>query len=363
MLHRVFNRLWYRGHGSAWLLWPLSLLFGCLSRRRRNAYMNGEKSAYHCELPVIVVGNISVGGTGKTPISIWLIEALQQRGLRPGLVSRGYGGKAPSYPYVVSVTDEASVTGDEPLMIHLRTGVPVVVDPDRASAARHLVHSGEVDVIISDDGLQHYGLSRTIELVVVDGERGFGTGRLLPMGPLREPVSRLRAVDAVLVNGAPSHPSLRHLSALSNRTYPFTVQPGQWIPLNGESEAGVDTFFNSFTDATVDEKALSGGKVIHGLAGIGNPQRFFDTLQQLGIPHQPHSFPDHHDYTELDLEAFGAGLVLTTEKDAVKLRKFDRVRGAYLPINAHVDARLQPELIDVIMARLEAFNQQHRHLY
>ncbi len=347
VLHRFFNRLWYQGHPVAWLFWPLSLLFGWLAGRRRRQYLNGMKSAYHPELPVIVVGNISVGGTGKTPVSIWLIEALQRQGLRPGLVSRGYGGKAPEYPYQVSDTDRASVTGDEPLMIHLRTGVPVVVDPDRARAAKHMANHNQVDVIISDDGLQHYPLARTVELVVVDGERGLGTGKLMPMGPLREPADRLASVDAILINGEARHPSLSKLPQYQNKTFTISLQPGGWVPLNAASEPLL---------TRLKEKT---SPPIYAVAGIGNPQRFFNTVQQLDIAHQPHSFPDHHDYTELDLEPFEAGLVLTTEKDAVKLRRFGSLKGAYLPI----DAQVQPGVIDVIMARLEDFKQHHRHLY
>ena len=355
VLHRFFNRLWYQGHPLAWLFWPLSLLFTWLAKKRRTQYLLGEKPAYHPDVPVIVVGNISVGGTGKTPVSIWLIESLKQRGLRPGLVSRGYGGRAPCYPYSVSDSDSASVTGDEPLMIHLRTGVPVVVDPDRARAVRHLLENEQVDVVISDDGLQHYRLSRTIELVVVDSERGFGSKKLLPMGPLREPVDRLQTVDAILINGTGHHPSLEQITSLRSKMFSFTLLPGKWVALNSESQV------------QLEQLGREGSSAVYALAGIGNPQRFFDTVHKLGIDHEPQSFPDHHDYTELDLEPFEAGLVLTTEKDAVKLRHFGSLRGAFLPINASfeasADASLQPDLIDVIMARLEVFKQHHRHLY
>lgn len=354
VLHRFFNSLWYGRNPLAWLFWPLSLSFGFLSRRRRAAYISGEKPAFHPELPVIVVGNISVGGTGKTPVTVWLIEALQQQGLRPGVVSRGYGGKAPEYPYPVSETDTASVVGDEPLMIHLRTGAPVVVDPDRCAAARKLAESGCVDVIISDDGLQHYALSRTVELVVIDGSRGVGNGCLLPMGPLRESVARLQSVDAVIVNGAytgsgtgSSKDVSADFSALNipaQTRFNMMLVAGEPVPLNTESQALLP-------------QALQSG--VTAVAGIGNPQRFFHTLEQQGIAYRPQAFPDHHDYSELDLEPFETGFVLTTEKDAVKLRRFHRLKGAYLPVNAQI----QPGLIDVIMARLEDFKLHHRHLY
>lgn len=349
VLHRFFNSLWYGHNPLAWLLWPLSLVFKFISRQRRNRYLNGQSPAFHPEVPVIVVGNISVGGTGKTPVTIWLIEQLQKQGLRPGVVSRGYGGKAPRYPHTVSDSDSASVVGDEPLMIHLRTGVPVVVDPDRSAAARSITGSGAVDVIISDDGLQHYGLSRTVELVVVDGSRGFGNGKVLPMGPLREPIHRLQSVDAVIVNGGDaslpcSGAMLSRWGVPEQKCFPMQVEPGEAVGLNSDS-------------SSLLHEALQ--QQVTAIAGIGNPQRFFSTLQHQGIKHLPVSFPDHHDYSELDLEPYESGFVLTTEKDAVKLRRFTGLKGAYLPINAQI----QPELIDVIMQRLEHFQAHHRHLY
>ena len=348
VLHRFFNSIWYQPNALAWLFWPLACVFGCLVQHRRRQYLGGKKAAFHPAVPVIVVGNISVGGTGKTPVSIWLLEELKRRGLRPGLVSRGYGGKAPSYPYLVSETDEASVTGDEPLMIHLRTGVPVVVDPDRSRAVRYLLRECDVNVIISDDGLQHYPLARTVELAIVDGSRGFGNGKLMPMGPLREPVARLQTVDAIVVNGGLDHTLGQNLQIPADKCFDMTLQPDAWRPLH--TRAGDDA-----QPWRGDECHLP----VHALAGIGHPQRFFQTLDQLQIPHQPHPFPDHHDYTELDVEAFESGWVLTTEKDAVKLRKFAQLKGAYLPMNA----RVQPGLIDVIIARLDDFDRHHRHLY
>lgn len=349
VLHRLFNSIWYQGNPLGWIFWPLSQLFAYLVRHRRRQFLAGRKSAFHPDVPIIVVGNISVGGTGKTPMSIWLLEELKRRGMRPGLVSRGYGGIAPYYPYRVSGTDEASVTGDEPLMIHLRTGVPVVVDPDRSRAVRHLLEESDVNVIISDDGLQHYKLSRTVELVIVDGHRGFGNSRLMPMGPLRESLDRLRTVDAVVINGGLDDSILNPASLPQSKCFDMTLQPAQWLPLNSQGQTdGQGTWSSNECDLPV-----------YALAGIGNPDRFFQTLYQLAIQHQAHPFPDHHEYTELDLEAFAAGWVLTTEKDAVKLRKFPSLKGAYLPINAQV----QPGLIDVIMARIEDFNRHHRHLY
>ena len=189
-LHRLFNRLWYERGSALLILLPLAWLTGWLVRRRRHQFLQGGKSVYRAPVPVIVVGNISVGGTGKTPLVIWLVAELQARGYRPGIVSRGYGGKAPHYPYLLQPSDTASVVGDEPLM---------VVDPHRPAAVQALLEQTECDVVISDDGLQHYALGRSYEILVLDGSRGTGNGRLLPCGPLREPVLRLQQVNAVVI--------------------------------------------------------------------------------------------------------------------------------------------------------------------
>ncbi len=343
--------MWYgqtlSGRLLSWLFWPLSLLFAFISKRRRNQYWNGEAAAYHAPLPVIVVGNISVGGTGKSPVTIWLIEQLQQRGFKPGVVSRGYGGNAANYPHCVSETDDASVVGDEPLMIHLRSGVPVVVDPNRTQAVKALLAEANVDVVISDDGLQHYPLSRTFELAVVDGQRGVGNGNLLPMGPLREPVQRLEQVDAVVVNsaGSQSQTLVNRLQELQPHCFTMQIQPGALIPFNAQS------------DQILKDNELVEG--VASVAGIGNPERFFQTLDQLGIKHQPKAFDDHHDYSELDLEGLENQFIVTTEKDAVKLRRFSHLKGAYLPISAQI----QDGLIDVIIDRLNQFTAHHQHRY
>ena len=200
----MLERLWYGKSGWRWALAPLALLFALVSGGRRFAYRRGWFSTYRASLPVIVVGNISVGGNGKTPVVVWLVEQLKARGWRPGVVSRGYGGKAPHYPYRLGVTSTTAQAGDEPVLIARRCGCPVVVAPKRADAVRLLEQSGEVDIIITDDGLQHYALARDIELVVVDGARRFGNGCLLPMGPLREPMTSLKRVDAIICNGGTS---------------------------------------------------------------------------------------------------------------------------------------------------------------
>ena len=356
MLTRFFNWIWYgqsiAGRLISWLFWPLACVFSIVSSKRRARFVKGDAFAYHPPVPVIVVGNISVGGTGKSPLTVWLIEQLRANGFKPGVVSRGYGGSSDVYPYFVTETDSPDTVGDEPLMIHLRTGAPVVVDPNRANAVKHLLGQADIDVVISDDGLQHYGLSRTVELVVVDGKRGVGNGHLLPMGPLREPVARLSAADAVVVN-----------SADGNNALPFTqeapcfsmeIVPGDLVCFNSESQALLD---GSQLGKSDKERGLPIN--VEALAGIGNPQRFFNTLDQLGIAHRPNVFPDHHDYSAQDLEKLQPNFILTTEKDAVKLRQFSHILGAYLPVSAQV----QGGLIDVILQRLNQFSQHHQHKY
>ena len=189
---------WYQGHPALYLLWPLEQLYRSVVKRKRQKFLNGETQMYRAPVPVIVVGNITVGGTGKTPLILWLIGQCQAQGLRIGVVSRGYGARPPSFPWTVSATDSAEQAGDEPLLIVQRSGVPLVIAPERAQAVQQLLAEHAVDLILSDDGLQHYGLARDIELVLIDAARGLGNQRCLPMGPLREPVERLQSVDAVL---------------------------------------------------------------------------------------------------------------------------------------------------------------------
>ena len=251
----MLERLWYGKSGWRWALAPLALLFALVSGGRRFAYWRGWFSTYRASLPVIVVGHISVGGNGKTPVVVWLVEQLQARGWRPGVVSRGYGGKAPHYPYRLDATSTTAQAGDEPVLIARRCGCPVVVAPRRADAVRLLEQSGEVDIIITDDGLQHYALARDIELVVVDGARRFGNGCLLPMGPLREPMTRLKRVDAIICNGG--------------------------TPAQGEYPmALVAAAPRRVCDDAPLEAPLAGP--VDALAGIGHPPRFFATLAGLG---------------------------------------------------------------------------------
>jgi tetraacyldisaccharide 4'-kinase len=304
-------KFWYRRGPTAWVLWPLSLVFGFLVLGRRLLYgMRLLKSA-HPGVPVIVVGNITVGGSGKTPLAIWIAEFLKSKGWSPAIISRGYGVKLDA-PRAATVASDAAEVGDEPVVLARRSGCPVWVGPDRiaVAAALRAAHP-EVDVLVLDDGLQHYRLRRDIEIAVADA-RGLGNGFLLPAGPLREPRVRLRTVDAVVAQGAAPRKDFS-------------------MSLAGEE-------VHRMTDARERRplKAFAGQKV-HAAAGIGDPNRFFLHLGAAGAKVIPHPFPDHHPFSARDLE-FGDGLpVILTEKDAVKLRSAARPEWWVLPVSAKLD--------------------------
>ncbi len=311
----LIERIWYGRNKLSSALLPLSWVFGQIARRRRNAYLEKlAANAIWCPpVPVIVVGNISVGGTGKTPVVIAIVEFLQSFGYRPGVVARGYGGKPDSVPLMLQSDTPATACGDEPLLLHRRTGCPVVIDPDRPRAVRHLLEHSDCDVVVSDDGMQHYALYRDIELAVVDSERGLGNGHYLPAGPLREAPERLTTVDAVLLNGG------GELTGVAG-THGFTLEPSSLFQLNSGRSEPVATF--------------GGQAPVHALAGIGNPPRFFDTLEKLGFDIIPHAFPDHHAYTRQDIDFDDDKTIIMTEKDAVKCAGMADERHWYLAVNA-----------------------------
>lgn len=294
------------------LLAPLGWLYAAVATLRRSAYGAGLLHSEKMPVPVIVVGNITVGGTGKTPLVIWLVETLREAGHRPGVVSRGYGGAATSWPQAVNGDSDPRMVGDEPVLIAHRCGCPVVVGPQRVQAARKLLADHDCDVIVCDDGLQHYALARDVEITVIDGVRRFGNGRCLPAGPLRERPSRLRSVDLVVVNGA--------------------AQAGDCDMqlMGGEARALLDP-------DSCHALERWRGETVHGVAGIGNPGRFFDHLRAHGLSVMEHPFPDHHRFRADDLR-FGDDLpVMMTEKDAVKCREFARAGHWYVPVSAHLD--------------------------
>ncbi len=302
------ERRWYGEQVPGWGLRALAALYGVVAESRRRR-LSRHRPLMPC--PIIVVGNISVGGTGKTPFVIWLVQRLQQWGFRPGVISRGYGGRSPVYPLRVDGGTDPALCGDEPLLIALRTGAPVAVAPDRVAAARLLAEEDAVDVIVTDDGLQHYRLPRDMEICVVDGARGLGNRQLLPAGPLRESSRRLLEVDWVVVNdGRFESPS---------PTLHFSLTGGP-----------------AFSLLTEQTRPLSDFSQVHAVAGIGNPERFFTSLEAEGLSLHRHAFGDHHRYRPDDL-AFGDGLpVIMTEKDAVKCRAFADDRLWSRPVEARL---------------------------
>ncbi|MFJ4144784.1 tetraacyldisaccharide 4'-kinase [Pseudomonas sp. NPDC089734] len=302
---------WYNGHPALMVLRPLESLYRRVVNGKRERFLAGEGDIYRAPVPVVVVGNITVGGTGKTPLILWMIEHCRSRGLRVGVVSRGYGAKPPSLPWRVLPDQTADEAGDEPLLIVQRCGVPLMIDPDRSRAVRALLAAEPLDLILSDDGLQHYRLARDLELVLIDAARGLGNRRCLPAGPLREPVERLNSVDALLYNGA-----------LTDRDdgYGFVLKPSALINLRNGERQPVDHF--------------PAGQALHAVAGIGNPQRFFNTLEGLHWRPVAHAFADHAVYSPQSLTFTPSLPLVMTEKDAVKCRSFAAHDWWYLAVDA-----------------------------
>ncbi len=336
---------WQRLGGGALVLVPLTLLFAAFVAIRRFLYARRILPAWRARVPVVVVGNITVGGTGKTPLVLAILEMLQRRGWTPGVVARGYGrvprreqdpvGVVRVYPGVATPEH----FGDEPVLVARRSNVPVYVSADRPAAARALLDGhAEVDVLVSDDGLQHYALARDVEFAVVDGERHFGNRLLLPSGPLREPVSRLAQVDAVVVNGGHSD------GVPGKRRFAMRLGAERFVAMNRNEEREVDDFV-----------AAVRGAQVAAVAGIGHPQRFFDHLESLGVHARRHAFPDHHPYRREELRLPGAEVVVMTEKDAVKCAAFADERMWYL----RVEAILPPDFEAFLMERLA--NARARH--
>ncbi|UZJ61929.1 tetraacyldisaccharide 4'-kinase [Pseudomonas sp. KU26590] len=302
---------WYQGHPALALLRPLECLYRRVVNRKRARFLAGQGDIYTAPVPVVVVGNITIGGTGKTPLILWMIDHCRARGLRVGVVSRGYGAKPPSLPWRVLPQQAAEHAGDEPLLIVNRTGVPLMIDPDRSQAVRALLAEEPLDLILSDDGLQHYRLNRDLELVLIDAVRGLGNRRCLPAGPLREPVERLQSVDALLYNGA---------SADREDGFAFQLKPSALVNLLSGERRPVDHF--------------PPGTQIHAVAGIGNPQRFFNTLEGLHWRPVPHAFADHAVFSAQALLFTPALPVVMTEKDAVKCVSFAASDWWYLAVEA-----------------------------
>lgn len=325
-MQQFVHKIWYEGHWLKWFFWPLSWLFGLISSVRRGMFRSGLKAVFHSPVPVIVVGNITAGGSGKTPTVLYLIELLRHSGYRPGVISRGYGADIQS-PLRVTPEHSSADVGDEPAMIFARTRVPMVVGPNRVAALQTLLAGGDVDVVICDDGLQHYALARDIEIALIDGDRRLGNGMLIPAGPLREGPWRLQSVDFRLCNGG---------KALAGE-FAMTLKPSGLIPLLAETEL---------------TKMPVAGEKVAAMAGIGNPERFFTTLAQQGFElGATKAFNDHQAYSRDDICSLAPGLpVLMTEKDAIKCRGFAKQDWWYLA----VDAKLAPDFDSQLLNKLAA---------
>ena len=336
-LSEAVTRIWYQSklHPLFTLFLPLSALVARVARRRLTDFKQNPPPPL--SVPVIVVGNMTAGGTGKTPLVASLVSRLQAKGYKPGIISRGYASGKNSQPLIVKADSDPRLGGDEPVMLAGLTGVPVVVDPERKRGVEYLLQHSDCNIVISDDGLQHFRLHRDIEIVVVDGNRMFGNGHCLPVGPLREPLERLGEVDFLVCNGKPADSlpnslpnslpkGLRHAPATMN----LVAAPLR--PVSGKVQA-------SFPGI---------GETVYGVAGIGNPERFFLTLEGLGYGVARHPFPDHHAFVADDLSFQEGRAVIMTAKDAVKCRSFAQDNWWYLP----VEAQLPESFWDAFFKRL-----------
>jgi len=326
------TKSWYQGAYWLYFLWPLYLVYRVVTLLRKYLYQVRFFKSYRAKVPVIVVGNITLGGTGKSPLVAYLVESLKEMGFKPGVVSRGYGAKISSEQVrEVHTNSLVSEVGDEPLMLKLRVDCPIFVSPTRALAVQALENQG-CDIVITDDGLQHYALGRDIEICVFDGERKWGNGFLLPMGPMREPLKRINKTDFVVMNGAD------WLERLQPKTTAFRM----------DLEASNLQSLNN--DQSLSLSALKGKEVV-AIAGIGNPERFFNTLVMEGLLVESHGFNDHHAYTQSDVSFKGERPLIMTEKDAVKCRTFNLSDAWYLPVSAKLSGELATQIVTVLKSK------------
>lgn len=321
---KLLNQQWYEGGLLIWLLSPLSLLFCVVSWLRRKAYKTNLLPRRKMSVPVIIVGNITVGGTGKTPLVVWLVDYLKRQGYTPGIITRGYRGEAEHWPQWVLTDGRANSVGDEALMLSRITGCPVVAGPKRVESAEMLLAGSNCDIIVSDDGLQHYALERDLEIVVVDGARRFGNGLCLPAGPLRERQSRLSEVDLVVCNGDTSE----------SNEFKMQIDAGTVVSLH-----------DPLTIRTLSDFKQ---QAVVAIAGIGHPERFFLMLRQQGLDILEKPYPDHHTFSAADQAGYHGQTVLMTEKDAVKWDTTSDENYWYLTIKARFDAKFEHRLAQLI---------------
>lgn len=321
-VERNLNRSWYSQSSWTKILAPLSWLYGLLARKRRERFIREQHSVWRAPVPVCVVGNITVGGTGKTPLVIWLAHWLTRHKQRVGIVSRGHGGSS-SFPLEVTPETSFRLAGDEAVLIARRTGCPVIVDPIRTRAAQRMIELHEVDIVLSDDGMQHYALARNLEIAVLDGNRKIGNERLLPSGPLREPTSRLSTVDWVVTNGCKTH-----------------LVEGEWVMQYRIT--GVVSVEDG-TRLTIAEFQERYGTRVRAVAGIGNPRRFEQTLLSENFEVEFDAYSDHHVFSESDFQGTSDEVILVTEKDAQKIRELPSVapRVWYVEIEVEFDEEVE----------------------
>jgi len=333
-MERWLTRMWYEGGAAALALAPLAWMYGAGLALRRARY--ARRARPRAAVPVVVVGNLTVGGTGKTPLVLWLAHALAAQGIALGIVSRGYGARG-SAPRAVEEHSDWRVVGDEPVLLARHAGCPVVVARDRVAAVAEAARRG-ARLILSDDGLQHLAMPRACELVVIDALRGFGNGRLLPAGPLREPRARLAGVDAIVFNGSPS-------AELAQEVRRFARGPVLSVELTAGPLRSVAP--------PVRERALAelAGQPVHAVAGIGHPARFFRTLKAAGVRVIEHAFPDHHPFRAGELDFADALPILMTEKDAVRCRSIATERMWYVPVSASLSPHDAATLLACVRAR------------
>jgi tetraacyldisaccharide 4'-kinase len=321
---RWLQDAWYKEMYISSAFMPFSMLYDDFMRFRLFLYKKGILKKTKLAVPVVIVGNITVGGTGKTPLILWLARFLREEGFKPGIISRGYGGNSDVWPQWVDDKSTPEQVGDEAVLMAKKVDCPVVVGPERVEAAQMLLDKSDCDVVLSDDGLQHYALDRDIEIAVIDGERRFGNCYTLPAGPLREPIARLQTVDLVIVNGEPEEEN------------EFSMKIDGDIAINLVTE---------------EQKLLSDFTWLpsHALAGIGNPKRFFDLLEKKSIAIETHAFPDHHKFTADDISFTDDKPILITEKDAVKCLSFASEKHWYVPITVQP----QQEFVDKLLTLLK----------
>ncbi|MDM8565528.1 tetraacyldisaccharide 4'-kinase [Candidatus Halobeggiatoa sp. HSG11] len=326
----TLDDLWYKKHPFSILLIPLAWIFCIVVRIRRQAYKHNFFTRKHIPVPVIVVGNITVGGTGKTPLVSWLGRFLKQQGFKPGIISRGYKGNAKEWPQVVYPDSDPYLVGDEPVLLARQSNCPVVVSPNRFQAASVLYH--DCDIIISDDGLQHYALFHDIRIAIVDATRRYGNQRCLPAGPLREPLNSLTEMDFIIVNGSQNK---------SENIMQYQVKP----------------LCKVLDNQVLCDLTELRGQTVHAVAGIGNPDKFFSFLREKGLIIHQHPFPDHHHYQPKNIQFNDNLLVIMTEKDAVKCQTFANQQHLYLPID--IDINFSNQLLSLINLRVK--NKKNIH--